>query len=58
MDEATIPTLLAQATVMLDKAIASCSGRGLVTSAEMVDMLLDLRILIDGAQRNALALSE
>ena len=58
MDEATTPTLLAQATVMLDKAIASCSGRGLVTSAEMVDMLLDLRILIDGAQRNALALSE
>jgi hypothetical protein len=29
-----------------------------VTSAEMVDMLLDLRILIDGAQRNALALLE
>lgn len=58
MDEATTPILLAQATVMLDKAIASCSGRGLVASAEMVDMLLDLRILIDGAQRNTLALLE
>ncbi len=58
MDEATTPTLLAQATVMLDKEIASCSGRGFVNSAEMVDMLLDLRILIDGAQRNALSLSE
>ena len=37
-----IPELIA----LLDKAIASCSGRDIVSTSEMVDMLLDMRILI------------
>lgn len=32
---------------LLDKAIANCSGRDNVSSHEMVDMLLDIRILIN-----------
>ena len=32
---------------LLDKAIANCSGRDNVSSHEIVDMLLDIRILIN-----------
>ena len=31
---------------LVDKAIAHCSGRDIVSSAEMTDMLLDIRILL------------
>jgi hypothetical protein len=31
---------------MLDNAIASCSGRDIISTGEMVDMLLDMRILV------------
>lgn len=31
---------------LLDSAIASCSGRDIVSTSEMVDMLLDMRILL------------
>jgi hypothetical protein len=32
---------------LVDKAIANCSGRDNVSSHEMMDMLLDIRILIN-----------
>jgi hypothetical protein len=32
---------------LVDKAIANCSGRDTVSSHEMMDMLLDIRILIN-----------
>lgn len=31
--------------VLIDKAIAHCSGRGTVSSLEMTDFLLDMRII-------------
>jgi hypothetical protein len=31
---------------LVDKAIAHCSGRDIVSSAEMTDLLLDIRILL------------
>jgi hypothetical protein len=31
---------------LVDKAIAHCSGRDIVSSAEITDMLLDIRILL------------
>lgn len=36
----------AELIALLDKAIASCSGRDIISTGEMVDMLLDMRILI------------
>ena len=31
---------------LVDKAIAHCSGRDIVSSVEMTDLLLDIRLLI------------
>lgn len=31
---------------LIDKAIAHCSGRDIVSSTEITDMLLDIRLLI------------
>lgn len=31
---------------LLDKAIASCSGRDIISTSEMVDILLDMRLLL------------
>lgn len=31
---------------LVDKAIAHCSGRDIVSSSEMTDLLLDMRILL------------
>lgn len=31
---------------LIDKAIAHCSGRDIVSSSEMTDMLLDMRIML------------
>jgi len=31
---------------LVDKAIAECAGRDIVSSAEMTDMLLDIRLHI------------
>jgi hypothetical protein len=31
---------------LVDKAIAHCSGRDIVSSVEMTDLLLDMRLLI------------
>lgn len=35
---------------LVDKAIAHCSGRDIVSSAEMTDLLLDIRILLVTAE--------
>lgn len=35
-----------QLVALVDKAIAHCSGRDIVSSAEMTDLLLDIRILL------------
>jgi hypothetical protein len=32
--------------ILIDKAIAHCSGRDIVSSSELSDMLLDMRLLI------------
>jgi len=32
---------------LVDKAIANCSGRDNVSSHEMMDMLLDIRLLLN-----------
>ena len=31
---------------LVDKAIAHCSGRDIVSSVEMTDLLLDIRLLV------------
>lgn len=38
---------------LVDKAIANCSGRDTVSSHEMMDMLLDIRILINKEKEEA-----
>ena len=38
--------VIAQVTTLVDKAINTISGRELVASAEMVDLLLDIRLLL------------
>lgn len=35
---------------LLDKAIASCSGRDIISTSEMVDALLDMRLLLSPKQ--------
>jgi hypothetical protein len=32
---------------LVDKAIANCAGRDIVSSHEMTDMLLDIRLLLN-----------
>lgn len=36
----------AELIALLDKAIASCSGRDIVSTSEMVDILLDMRLML------------
>lgn len=36
----------AELIALVDKAIAHCSGRDIVSSSEMTDLLLDIRILL------------
>lgn len=36
----------AELIALVDKAIAHCSGRDIVSTTEMTDMLLDMRILL------------
>lgn len=38
---------------LVDKAIANCSGRELVSSHEITDILLDIRILINKEMEKA-----
>jgi|688.fasta_scaffold15567_15 hypothetical protein len=38
--------VITQVTTLVDKAINEISGRELVASAEMVDLLLDIRLLL------------
>lgn len=39
---------------LLDKAIASCSGRDIVSTSEIVDILLDIRIVLTATQESEL----
>ena len=38
--------VIAQVTTLVDKAINTISGRELVASSEMIDLLLDIRLLL------------
>ena len=40
----TLPAMTKQITDMIDTAIKNISGRQLVSSAEMTDLLLDIRL--------------
>ena len=42
----TIPTPNQQATELVDKAIKDIAGRDLVSTSEMTDLLLDIRLYL------------
>lgn len=50
MTETTEATVIAEALTVIDRALAQVGSRELVSSAEMSDLLLDLRLLLMSAE--------
>lgn len=50
MTETTEAPVIAEALTVIDRALAQVGSRELVSSAEMSDLLLDLRLLLMSAE--------
>lgn len=50
MTETTEATVIAEALTVIDRALAQVGSRELVSTAEMSDLLLDLRLLLMSAE--------